>query len=324
MLDFNLSVTLDADASQVYDLIIIGGGPAGLTAGLYAARYKLNTLMLEKAPVSGGQMTATQWIENYPGFPEPVLGQKLAQDMEAQARLFGLKIVNESARVVEFSGRIKTVTTDYNTWQAYTILICTGSSPRQLGIPGEAEYSSRGVSYCATCDGPFYPDKVLGVAGGGNSAFEESLFLVKYARLIHIIHRSDLFRADPILQEKVKAHDKIRLITETVIEAIDFTNDAHRKLKLKNLKTGEESDLEVDGLFVFVGNIPNTKLFEGQLEMENGYILTDRVHRTSCDGVWAAGDVQVKSLRQVATAVGDGAEAAYRIYKYLDEKDWGA
>lgn len=321
MLDFNLSVTLGEDVSQVYGLIIFSGGPAGLTAGLYAARYKLNTLMLEKAPVSSGQMTTTQWIENYPGFPEPVLGQKLTQDMEAQAQLFGLKIVNEDVRTVDLSGPIKAVTTDYNSRRSHTILISTGSSPRKLGIPGEVEYTSRGVSYCATCDGPFYPDKVIAVAGGDNSAFKESLFLAKYARLIHIINRSDRFRSDPILHEKVKEYDKIQLITETVIVSLDFANEANRKIRIKNLKSGEQRDMEVDGLFVFVGNIPNTALFEGKLEMENGYIVTDPQHQTSQSDVWVAGDVQAKSLRQVATAVGDGVDAAYRIHKYLDEKD---
>lgn len=317
MLDFNLSLSSNADSSQIYDTIIIGGGPAGLSAGLYAARYKLKTLMIEKAAVAGGQLTATQWVENYPGFPEPVLGKQLARDMEAQARLFGLEIVNEAVKAVNLAGEIKEITTDYNTWKARAVLISTGSSPKTLNVPGEKEYSGHGVSYCATCDGPFYPDKTVVVVGGGNSAFEESLFIAKYAARIYIIHRRDGFRADPILIERVRQEPKIELITDTVVDEIAF-QDSERKLHLKNLKTDQRSDLPVDGIFIFIGANPNTSLFKGQLDMEDGYIVTDREHQTSQAGVWAAGDVQAKSLRQVATAVGDGALAAYKIYKYLD------
>ncbi|MFA6626724.1 MAG: thioredoxin-disulfide reductase [Candidatus Cloacimonadaceae bacterium] len=317
MLDFNLSLSSNADSSQIYDTIIIGGGPAGLSAGLYAARYKLKTLMIEKAAVAGGQLTATQWVENYPGFPEPVLGKQLARDMEAQARFFGLEIVNEAVKAVNLAGEIKEITTDYNTWKARAVLISTGSSPKTLNVPGEKEYSGHGVSYCATCDGPFYPDKTVAVVGGGNSAFEESLFIAKYAARIYIIHRRDSFRADPILIERVRQEPKIELITDTVVDEIAF-QDSERKLHLKNLKTDQRSDLPVDGIFIFIGANPNTSLFKGQLDMEDGYIVTDREHQTSQAGVWAAGDVQAKSLRQVATAVGDGALAAYKIHKYLD------
>ena len=317
-MDFNLSFTANADPNELYDLIIIGGGPAGLTAGLYAARYKLKTLMIEKLPVSGGQLTSTEWVENYPGFPEPVLGQKLAADMEKQAKQFGLQIINETVTEAELAGKIKQVHTPYEVWKAKTILISTGSSPRKLNIPGEAEFKGNGVSYCATCDGPFYPDKTIAVVGGGNTAFEESLFLAKYAAKIHLIHRSDEFRADKILQERVRANPKIELMPFFAVEKIDFTNPEGRKLMLKSTRNDEQSVLPVDGIFIFIGNDPNTKLFEGQLELENGYIVTERSHETSVDGVWAAGDVQSKSLRQVATAVGDGACAAFRINRYIE------
>jgi len=316
MLDFKLNLGSNADAGQLYDLIIIGGGPAGLSAGLYAARYKLKTLMIEKAVVPGGQLISTQWVENYPGFPEPVLGQKLAKDMETQAKLFGLEIAQEDVTSVKLSGDIKEVTTIYNTWKAKTILIATGSSPRKLGLPGEAEYSGNGVSYCATCDGPFYPDKVVAVVGGGNSAFEEALFIAKYARKLYIIHRSDRFTADPILQDRVNAEPKIELVPNTVVESLAFA-ESPRKLMLKSTVSGESTPLEVDGIFIFIGAIPNTKLFEGQLELVNGYIKSDREQATSVEGVWAAGDVQEKVLRQVATAVGDGANAAHAIHSYL-------
>lgn len=317
MLDFSFSLSSGADSGQIYDLIIIGGGPAGLTAGLYAARYKLKTLMIEKAPLAGGQLTATEWVENYPGFPKPVLGKQLAKDMEEQARFFGLEIIHEDVTAVNLNPEIKEAITPFNTWKARAVLIATGSSPKTLNIPGEAEFAGRGVSYCATCDGPFFPDKIVAVVGGGNSAFEESLFLAKYAAKIHIIHRRDSFRADPVLIDRVRQEPKIELITDSVVEAIDF-GAAERKLRVANLKSGERSDLKVDGIFVFIGANPNTALFRDQLELEDGYIVTDREHQTSVPGVWAAGDVQAKSLRQVATAVGDGALAAYKIHKYLD------
>ncbi len=317
MLDFNVGLAASVDSSKLWDLIIIGGGPAGLTAGLYASRYKLSTLLLEKGAVSGGQLMSTEWVENYPGFPEPVLGSKLAADMEAQARFFGMEILSEPVQSVNLAGEEKTVQTAYNTFRAKTILIATGSSPRKLGLPGEDEYSGRGVSYCATCDGPFYPDKVVAVAGGGNSAFEESLFIARYAKEVRIIHRRDRFTADQLLQDRVATEPKIKLITNTVIESLDFADANQRSLGLKSTVDGSTRSMPVDGLFVFVGNVPNTTLFEGQLETRGGYLVTDREHKCSLDGVWAAGDVQDKALRQVATAVGDGAAAAFFINKYL-------
>lgn len=317
MLDFNFSFSAEADSRQVYDLIIIGGGPAGLSAGLYAARYKLKTLMIEKAPVAGGQLTATEWVENYPGFPEPVLGMKLAEDMETQAKFFGLEIVHEDVQSVDLVSSVKEIRTGFNTWKARTVLIATGSSPRRLGVKGEQEFSGRGVSYCATCDGPFYPDKTVAVVGAGNTAFEESLFIAKYAAKIYIVHRREGFSADPILIERVKANAKIELLTNKVVEEIDFGSES-RKLKLKDTSSGAQSELAVDGLFVFIGSNPNTGLFEDQLNLDEGYIQTDRNHATSAQGVWAAGDVEAKTLRQVATAVGDGALAAYNIHKYIE------
>jgi len=351
-MDFNLNLSAAANPEELYDLIIIGGGPAGLTAGLYAARYKLKTLMIEKMAVSGGQLTSTEWVENYPGFPEPVLGQKLAQDMETQAKQFGLEVITEEVNKVELTGKIKLIHTPYAVWKAKTILISTGSSPRKMNVPGEAEFKGNGVSYCATCDGPFYPDKTIGVIGGGNTAFEESLFLAKYAARLYILARNDNYKADEILQDRVKANPKIELMPFYQVERIDFTNLEGRKIILKQTEKaepvvpaqagiqtvlnkevdsrlrgndiiGEPGDdimsLPVDGIFIFIGNDPNTKLFEGQIELENGYIVTDRSHKTNVEGVWAAGDVQSKALRQVATAVGDGACAAHWINKYIEE-----
>lgn len=319
MLDFKLNLSDNADAGLLYDLIIIGGGPAGLTAGLYAARYKLKTLMIEKALVPGGQLIATQWVENYPGFPEPVLGEKLAKDMENQAKFYGLEIVQEDVESVNLSGEMKEAVTLSNTWKAKTILIATGSSPRRLGIPGEKEFAGNGVSYCATCDGPFYPDKVVTVVGGGNSAFEEALFIAKYARKLYLLHRSDTYTADPILQERVVAEPKIELMPHTVVESIEF-KDSPRHVRIKNLKDNKLSSLETDGIFIFIGSIPNTALFAGQVELESGYVKSFADNGTSVEGVWVAGDVQAKTLRQVATAVGDGANAAHAIHKYLLHK----
>jgi thioredoxin reductase (NADPH) len=318
-MDFNLSFTANANPEELYDLIIIGGGPAGLTAGLYAARYKLKTLMIEKMAISGGQLTSTEWVENYPGFPEPVLGQKLAKDMETQAKMFGLEVINEEVTKVELTGNIKLVHTPYAVWKAKTILISTGSSPRKLNVPGEDNYKGNGVSYCATCDGPFYPDKTIAVIGGGNTAFEESVFLAKYAAKVTIIHRSDSYKADQILQERVKANPKIELLPFYQVTDIDFDNPEGRQIILKSTQDGKEKVMKVDGIFVFIGNDPNTKLFVGQLDLEGGYLVTDRSHKTNVEGVWAAGDVQAKALRQVATAVGDGACAAHWINKYVEE-----
>lgn len=319
-MDFNLNLPTQANPEELFDLIIVGGGPAGLTAGLYAARYKLKTLMIEKMAISGGQLTSTEWVENYPGFPEPVLGQKLAQDMETQAKLFGLEIIKEEVTKVELTGEIKKIHTPYTVWQARTILICTGSSPRKLNVPGEEDFKGNGVSYCATCDGPFYPDKIIAVVGGGNTAFEESTFLAKYAAKVFILHRSDSYKADAILQERVKSNPKIVLMPFYEVEKIDFYKPDDKKLIIHNTCDNTEKILPVDGVFIFIGNDPNTKLFEGQLELDNGFIVTDRSHLTSVEGVWAAGDVQSKALRQVATAVGDGACAAHWINKYIESR----
>jgi thioredoxin reductase (NADPH) len=218
---------------------------------------------------------------------------------------------------VDLVSSVKEIRTGFNTWKARTVLIATGSSPRRLGVKGEQEFSGRGVSYCATCDGPFYPDKTVAVVGAGNTAFEESLFIAKYAAKIYIVHRREGFSADPILIERVKANAKIELLTNKVVEEIDFGSES-RKLKLKDTSSGAQSELAVDGLFVFIGSNPNTRLFEDQLNLDEGYIQTDRNHATSAQGVWAAGDVEAKTLRQVATAVGDGALAAYNIHKYIE------
>jgi len=238
--------------------------------------------------------------------------------MEDQAKFFGLEIINEAVQKVNLQTGIKEIVTANDTWRTRAVLISTGSSPKKLGVPGESEFSGRGVSYCATCDGPFYPDKTVAVVGGGNTAFEESLFIAKYAARIYIIHRREGFSADPILIERVKANPKIELILNSTVKEIDFGGESRRIILQDTLKKSE-SELKVDGLFVFIGSDPNTELFKDQIDLENGYIVTNRDHATSQEGVWAAGDVEAKTLRQVATAVGDGALAAYNIHKYLEK-----
>ncbi len=320
MFDFSLNITDEISSEDLYDLIIIGGGPAGLTAGLYAARYKLNVMMIEKSYAIGGQMGSTEWVENYPGFPEPILGQKLAQDMENQAKNFGMKLLNALVEKVELKDTIKKIYIGDQIFKAKAVLITTGASPRKLGFPEEDLYKGQGISYCATCDGPFYPDKQLAVIGGGNSACEESLFLAKYAKNIKIIQLLDHLTADQIVIEKLNNNPKIEVFLNNKLEHIDFSDPQNRKISILNTITNDLQEIRVDGIFIFVGMHPNTELFN-ELELFNGYIKTNASLQTSIPGVYSAGDVIVKDLRQVATAVGDGALAAFKINKFLETLD---
>jgi thioredoxin reductase (NADPH) len=319
-MNFTVDLTKTLKPGGLYDAIIIGGGPAGLTAGLYLVRYRWRVLMLEKQPQSGGQLAVTEWVENYPGFPEPVLGQKLAKDMEDQARFFGLQILRENVTSVSLDSPVKSVQTGYGSYDAKTVLIATGASPRKLGLPEEDKYIGRGISYCATCDGPFYPDKKLVVVGGGNSAFQESLFLIRYAREIIIVHRGTQITADEVLQEKVAAYPNISICLNTIVKKIDFQDEKDRKIIVQNTNTDTEEIIQTDGLFIFIGYKPNTGLFTDKIVMENGYIVTDEHHETNVPAVYAAGDVETKEVRQVATAVGDGAEAAHWMNIYLENQ----
>ncbi len=319
-LNFTLSLDLPFLKADLYDVIIVGGGPAGLTAGLYLARYRLKTLMIEKQVMSGGQLATTEWVENYPGFPQPILGKQLAIDMENQAKLYGLQVLRENVTKVDFTELIKTVYTDYSSYKAKSILITTGASPKQLGLKEEKEYFGRGVSYCATCDGPLYPDKILAVVGGGNSALQESLFLARYARKLTIIHRRDKFTAEPMLIEKVKANPKINVLFDTRVKGIYFTKAENRKLMLENVNSHSESELQINGLFIFIGETPNTSIFKSILTLQDDFIVTDAHHQTNIEGIFAAGDVEVKEVRQVATAVGDGCEVAHWINQYIENR----
>ena len=308
-----------------YDVIIIGSGPAGLSAALYASRAKLNVLVLEKSK-NGGQAAITHMIENYPGAIEDPTGPRLTARMAEQAKNFGTEFKQEEVLDVNLEGDEKVVTCTSGDYAAKAVVIATGASPRKLDIPGVRELESKGISYCATCDGDFFDGLEVFVVGGGNSAVEEALFLTKFARKVTIVYRRENVRCEKVTAEKAKNNPKIEILGNTVVtEAIG--DGILEAIKLKNLVTGEEYVVEADeedgtmGLFFFIGYIPQTKLFEGKVEMtEDGYIKAGEDTRTSVPGVYVAGDCRVKDVRQVVTAVSDGAVAAIRAEKYIAEK----
>ena len=308
-----------------YDVIIIGSGPAGLSAALYASRAKLNTLVLEKSK-NGGQAAITHLIENYPGAVEDPTGPRVTARMVEQAKSFGAEIKQDEVLDVDFTGDVKVVKCVSGDYTAKTVIIATGASPRKLDAPGIRELESKGISYCATCDGDFFEGLDVYVVGGANSAVEEALFLTKFARTVTIVYRRENVRCETVTAEKAKNNPKIEILGNTVVtEAIG--DGILEAIKLKNLVTGEEYIIEADeedgtmGLFFFIGYIPQTKLFEGKVEMtEDGYIKAGEDTRTSVPGVYVAGDCRVKDIRQVVTAVSDGAVAAIRAEKYIAEK----
>lgn len=307
---------------KIYDLIILGAGPGGLTAGIYAGRSRLDTLLIEKG-IDGGQIAMTDEIENYPGqMVEGESGASLIARMTEQAAKFGVQRVADTVKEVELQGDIKTVKCSKGTYQARAVILATGASPRPIGCKGEAEFIGRGVSYCATCDGAFFEDYEVFVIGGGDSAVEEAIYLSKFARKVTVVHRRDELRAAKSIQEKAFANPKLNFMWDTVVDELQGS-DVLSAMTVKNVKTGEVTTLEADqadgmfGVFGFVGYIPRTELFEGQVEMENGYIVTDENMRTNIPGVYAAGDLRKKSLRQVITAAADGAIAAMQAEHYL-------
>ncbi len=322
MSEFILAPGLGEQAEKDQDIIIIGGGPAGLTAAIYAARAAIKPLVIIGESL-GGQAATTPEIENYPGFPEGVAGASLAQQMQAQAERFGAKIEFDMVSSVELGVYPFVVHTYSQTYTARALIIATGSAPRKLGVPGEEEFRGRGVSYCATCDGYFYKDKRVVVVGGGNSAIDESLFLARLVRELKVIHRRDRLRADPVLQERAFANPKIGFVWDSVVEEI-VGDKMVRAVRVRNKKTGEVTTIETDGVFIYVGNVPKSDLFKGQLELdEGGYIVTDRRQHTSVPGVFAAGDVQDPLFRQIVVAAGTGAAAAIEAIRFLDEHKSG-
>ncbi len=304
---------------KIYDVIIIGGGPAGLTAGLYTSRARLNSLLIENA-LLGGQMTTTDLIENYPGFPQGVTGEELSRLMEDQARRFGLEIVNQEIAEVDVHGEEKRVKTCEAEYLGKTLIICTGAEYRKLGIPGEKEFAGRGVSYCATCDGAFFRDNRIVVVGGGDSALTEALFLTKFVKELTVIHRRDALRATKIYQERAFANPKIKFLWDSIVQEIKG-NKVVQSVLVKNVKSEEIKEFDADGVFLFVGLTPRTEFLRGSIEQdEEGYIVTNANCETSVMGVFAAGDCTKRLLRQIATAVGDGATAAFAAENYLAVK----
>ncbi|MFP4036826.1 MAG: thioredoxin-disulfide reductase [Desulfobacteraceae bacterium] len=302
----------------MHDVIIIGGGPAGLTAGIYCARARLDVVLLEKlAP--GGQVLTTDWVENYPGFPEGISGFDLMDRMKSQAERFGLKVQSEEVVGLEVRGSGKAVKTDRGELEAGAVILSSGASWRKLGIEGEDRLMGRGVSFCATCDGPFYREQEVAVVGGGDTAVEEALFLTRFAGRIYHIHRRDELRAVKVLQERAFAEPKIEFIWDTVPVKI-LGEDGVEGIELRNVKTGETSRKAVQGVFVFIGTTPNSEVVKDLVELDRGgFVITDERMETSSPGIFAAGDVRSKPLRQISTAVGEGATAAFGVEKYLED-----
>lgn len=295
-------------------LVIAGGGPAGLTAAIYACRARIPTVLIEKVS-PGGQVLITDRVDNYPGFPEGIAGYELVDRMLAQAKRFGLEQRNGEIISVQPPARsgepVKISLADGETIEAGGLIIATGASHNHLGVPGETELTGRGVSYCATCDGPFFNDAHVAVVGGGDTAVQEAIFLTKFVKKVTLIHRRDQLRAIKLLQEEAFANPKIEFVWDTVVESINGT-DKVESLSLLNKKTGEKSTISVDGVFIFVGIHPNTQFLKGTVEMNQwGFIKTDEEMRTSAPSIWAAGDCREKPLLQIVTAVADGAVAAH-------------
>lgn len=299
-------------------MLILGSGPAGLTAALYGARADFEPVVLTGMEL-GGQVSLTYSIENYPGFPEGIGGNELVEFFQKQAERFGAKIELDTAVEVDLSQQPYKVKTFNTTYLTDSLIIATGATPRHLNIPGETELTGRGVSYCATCDGWFFKNKNVIVVGGGDSALEESLFLTRYAKTVTIVHRRDEFRAGKILQDRIKDNPKINVFWNSIVTKIIGT-EALQAVRLKDVVTGKEREYPIDGVFIFIGHIPNTQLFEGQLELDNlGYIQTDKLMKTNIPGVFAAGESADPYFRQVITSAGMGAAAAIQAGHYLDE-----
>jgi thioredoxin reductase (NADPH) len=300
-----------------YELVILGGGPAGLTAGLYAARGGLNVILIEKI-VPGGQVIITDWIENYPGFPEGLSGPDLVQKMTEQVKRFDLNIENNEVVSVDFSEPVKKITLNDKTITSHTIIIATGASPKKLGVPGEDIFYGKGISSCATCDGPFFKEGVVAAVGGGDTAVQESLFLTKFAKKVYLIHRRNKLRAAAILQKRALANEKIEMMWDSVLTDISGLTNVEN-ITVQNVKTGDKTQLSVDGCFIWVGTIPNTQFLADSVKLdEYGFIIADLNMETSVPGVFTAGDVRNTPLRQVVTAVGDGAIAAVSAENYIE------
>ena len=303
--------------TNIYDMIVIGGGPGGLVSAIYGARSRMNVLVLEKmAP--GGQIINTQDIDNYPGFPEGITGPELAQNLHKQAKKFGAQFKTGTVKELNLSKDKKDVILENEEkYSSKGIVIATGASPRQLEVPGEKEFAGKGVSYCATCDGAFFQDKDVVVVGGGDSALEEAVFLTRFANKVYIIHRRNEFRGVKYLEEKVLTHKKIEVIFDSIVKEIKGETLLDGII-LENVKTGEQKTLDCNGVFIYIGVNPNTEFLQEKVYLDkNGYIITNENMETNIEKVYAAGDIRHKTLRQIVTAMSDGAIAAFNLEKKL-------
>ncbi|MBE6987228.1 MAG: thioredoxin-disulfide reductase [Ruminococcaceae bacterium] len=311
--------------SKIYDVIVLGAGPAGLAAGLYAGRSRLSVLIIEKGQ-DGGQIAITDEIENYPGQVEGDSGPSLIARMTEQAKHFGAERVSDLIKSVELEGDVKKLVGAKGEYLAKTVIVATGAFPKPIGCQNEGKFVGKGISFCATCDAAFFEDFEVYVVGGGDSAVEEAMYLTKFARKVTIIHRRDQLRAAKSIQEKAFKNEKIAFMWDTVVDSVEG-EEMLEAMVVKNVKTGELTRIEADpddgifGLFGFIGYNPNSALFEGILDMDHGYIKTDDNMHTNIEGVYAAGDIRVKSLRQVVTAAADGAIAAMQAEHYLANKE---
>ncbi|MBW6513384.1 MAG: thioredoxin-disulfide reductase [Candidatus Syntrophosphaera sp.] len=301
-----------------YDVMIVGAGPAGLSAAIYSARGGLKTGVFEKGIV-GGQITVTDEVENYPGFIEPISGFELTDKMKQQAERFQAHFIDEEVTAIGMEGLCKIVETTQNKYRAKSLIFCTGAHPRLLNVPGEEHFTGRGVSYCATCDGALYRDKIVAVVGGGDSAIEEAIFLTRFAKKVIVIHRRDELRAQKIIQERAFRNPKMEFIWDTVVQEI-LGNTKIEKLEIFNRKTQQITFIELDGVFIYVGILPNNELLESRIELDSaGFALTDEFMHTNVPGIYAAGDIRHTVLRQVVTATSDGAIAAWSAEKWIME-----
>ena len=304
---------------MVYDVIVIGAGPAGLAAGIYGKRAGYNILVLDTSSISGGQILNTYEVDNYPGIPG-VSGTELADAMKKHCEKLGVEFARGRVSSIVDNGEIKELITKKENFQTKTVIIATGATNRKLGCPGEDEFSGMGVSYCATCDGAFFKDKVVAVVGGGDVALEDAAYLARTCKKVYLIHRRDEFRGAVVLQNQIKSLDNVELVLDSTVESI-IGKDSVEKLLIKNKKTDEEKELEVEGVFIAVGTVPNTKTISGLPSLnDRGYIIAGETCETNIPGVFAAGDVRTKQLRQVITATADGANAITSITNYLNLK----
>jgi len=316
-----MEVTMEVNniSPEFHDLIIIGAGPAGLSAGLYAARNKQDVVLVEKLS-PGGQVLTTDLVENYPGFPDGIGGFELMDSIGKQAERFGLKILSHEVQGVDFKNQMKHLMLASGSMEARSVIVTTGAQPRKLGIEGEELLTGKGVSYCGTCDGPFYREADIAIIGGGDTAVQEAVFLTRFASRVYVIHRRDELRATKIIQERAFANEKIEFIWDTIPLSIEGETGVER-LRLRNVKTSKESTLNIEGVFVLVGTRPVTEFLEDAVDMDNqGFINVDRKQETNVQGVFAAGDVTSETPRQIATAVGEGVTAVLSAEEYLEDQ----